>query len=125
MANWVDAAQEYLGALPAFPRLNVAGAVLAVLARGVVLGLGAAVPIGPVNVQIARRALRHGFLAGFALGCGAVTADITYAALSSLSFARLLNRPPATQVIGAAGVLLLAYLGVSCFRAAAQAWRTD
>ena len=89
------------------------------------LGLGAAVPIGPVNVQIARRALRGRFLAGAALGCGAVTADVTYAALSSLSLARLLNRPMAVNLIGAAGTLLLTWLGVGCLRAAVKAWRSD
>jgi len=95
------------------------------LARGIALGLGAAVPIGPVNVQIARRALGGSALAGAALGCGAVTADVTYAALSSLSFARLLDRPVAVNLIGAAGALLLTWLGVECLRAAAKAWRSD
>src|SRR5436305_295957 len=98
---------------------------LALLARGVLLGLGAAVPIGPVNVEIARRTLRGGFPGGFALGCGAVTVDILYAALSSLSFTRLLPAPAVARVVGAAGVVLLLYLAVLCFRAAARAWRTD
>src|SRR5437868_6914432 len=106
-----------LGHLPAPP--------LSLLARGVLLGLGAAVPIGPVNVEIARRTLRIGFLAGFALGCGAVTVDILYAALSSLSFTQLLTAPAVARVVGAAGVVLLVYLAFLCFRAAARAWRTD
>ena len=37
---------------------------LGLIAKGIALGLGAAVPIGPVNVQIARRTLRGGFGAG-------------------------------------------------------------
>src|SRR3954468_22756240 len=98
---------------------------LALLARGVLLGLGAAVPIGPVNVEIARRTLRGGFFAGFALGCGAVTVDILYAALSSLSFTRLLTAPAVARVAGAAGVVLLMYLAFLCFRAAAKARRKD
>ena len=95
------------------------------LARGVLLGLGAAVPIGPVNVEIARRTLRGGFPAGFCLGCGAVTVDVTYAVVSSLSFTRLLTDPRVSRVISAAGVAVLAYLAVQCFRAAARAMRAD
>ena len=40
----------------------------ALLLQGILIGLGAAVPIGPVNVEIARRTLRGGFLAGLFLG---------------------------------------------------------
>src|SRR6187551_2601489 len=65
------------------------GATATMFAKGVLLGLGAAVPIGPVNVQIARQALRNGFGAGFALGCGAVTVDVFYAALTSVGVERL------------------------------------
>ena len=60
--------------------------------KGVALGLGAAVPIGPVNVELARRTLRGGFSRGFALGCGAVTADVTYAILASFGLGPVLKR---------------------------------
>src|SRR3954469_25980234 len=92
--------------------LLAAAPPLALLARGLLLGLGAAVPIGPVNVEIARRALRGGFLAGFALGCGAVSVDVLYAVLSSLSFVRLLTHPAVSRSIGVLGVILLSYLAV-------------
>lgn len=85
------------------------------LLQGVLLGLGAAVPIGPVNVEIARRTLRSGFRAGFVLGCGAVTVDITYALLSSLSLAPLLVRPMVQAVLGTGGIALLLYLTTLCF----------
>jgi L-lysine exporter family protein LysE/ArgO len=87
--------------------------VFPLLIKGIALGLGAAVPIGPVNVQIARRALRGGFMSGFALGCGAVTVDVIYAVLSSLGFRRV------------GGTALLAYLGVMCLRGERWAWRGD
>ena len=95
------------------------------LARGIGLGLGAAIPIGPVNIEIARRALRHGFLAGAALGLGAVTVDVFYAVLSTLSFVKLFNQPVVILPIAALGTGLLAYLGVQCLRAARKAWTTD
>ena len=44
------------------------GMGIGILWKGITLGLGAAAPIGPVNVEIARRAIRGGFWAGFLLG---------------------------------------------------------
>jgi threonine/homoserine/homoserine lactone efflux protein len=88
--------------------------------RGLVLGIGAAAPIGPVNVQIARRALTRGFWAGFALGCGAVTVDVTYAVLASLSLGPLLTRPTIDRVVSVIGAAVLAYLGIGCLRSAAR-----
>ncbi|HEY2589318.1 MAG TPA: hypothetical protein VGI81_26470, partial [Tepidisphaeraceae bacterium] len=66
-------------------------ASIRLIGRGIALGIGAAVPIGPVNVEIARRTFRGGFPAGFALGCGAVTVDVSYAILSSLSLKDMLT----------------------------------
>lgn len=93
------------------------------ISRGVLLGIGAAAPIGPVNVEIARRTFRGGFWAGFALGCGAVTVDITYAALSSLSLQWVLDRPAMWWSIEIAGIMFLLYLSLLSFRAAGRAWR--
>ena len=95
------------------------------VARGVALGLGAAVPIGPVNVQIARRTLRGGFWQGFALGCGAVTADVTYAALTSLGLRRAFAVPAVEWTVRVGGVALLGYLGMLCLRGEREAWRGD
>jgi threonine/homoserine/homoserine lactone efflux protein len=92
--------------------------------RGILLGLGAAVPIGPVNVEILRRTLRGGFFAGFALGCGAVTVDVTYAILSSLGFGLLLNRPIFYWPLTIGGVALLTYLGVMCWLGAFRSRQT-
>jgi L-lysine exporter family protein LysE/ArgO len=93
--------------------------------QGIVLGLGAAVPIGPVNVQIARRTLRGGFWQGFALGCGAVTVDVTYAALSSFGLRLVAGRPAVLGAVTVGGILFLSYLGVLCLRGEREAWRAD
>src|SRR4051794_32097851 len=99
--------------------------LFATLLRGILLGWGVAVPLGPVNVEIARRTLRGGFRAGFFLGMGAVSVDVMYAAVSSLSFARLLSEPGVSRAIGIAGVLLLLYLAVMSFRAARRDMAAD
>jgi L-lysine exporter family protein LysE/ArgO len=100
-----------------------AAGVVAMIGKGVLLGLGAAAPIGPVNVEIARRSLRGGFRAGFLLGCGAVTVDVTYAILTSLGVRPLLGRPHVMATLGIAGAAVLVYLGVMCFVSAARQWR--
>ena len=93
--------------------------------KGIALGLGAAIPIGPVNVEIARRTLRGGMWPGFALGCGAVSVDVTYAILSSLSFSRALARPAIANSIGMVGGLFLLYLAFLSLRGAVRDWRAD
>ena len=98
---------------------------LGLLKLGILLGLGAAAPLGPVNVEIARRTLRAGFLTGFALGCGAVSVDVLYAVLSSQGLKRMLDRPAVLTALGFAGVGLLLYLAAACFRGAWRALRAD
>jgi L-lysine exporter family protein LysE/ArgO len=97
----------------------------ATLARGILLGWGVAVPLGPVNVEIARRTLRGGFRAGFFLGTGAVSVDVMYAAVTNLSLDRVLSAPGVSRVIGAAGVLLLVYLAAMSFLAAKRDLAAD
>ena len=95
------------------------------LKLGILLGLGAAAPIGPVNVEIARRTLRGGFRHGFALGCGAVSVDVLYAILSSQGLARVLAHKAVFWTLAVGGVTLLLYLAAICFRAAWRALKTD
>src|SRR5436190_8319667 len=94
---------------------------LTIVINGVVLGLGAAVPIGPVNVEIARRTLRGGFIHGFVLGCGAVTVDVSYAILTSFGLTWLLNRSTFYWPFTIGGVIVLTYLGVMCWVGAIKA----
>ena len=88
--------------------------------NGVLYGLGAAMPIGPVNVEIGRRTLRGGFGAGASLGCGAVTVDVTYALLYCVGVARLTQFPWFYWPLAVIGVLVLATLGIMSLR---SAWR--
>ena len=93
--------------------------------KGIFLGLGAAVPIGPVNVQIARRTLRDGFSHGVALGAGAVTVDVTYAVFSTLGFQAIGNRRAVMIPLTLAGALLLGYLGFMSLLAARRTLRDN
>lgn len=91
--------------------------------RGILFGLGAAIPIGPVNVEIARRALSRGWVHGVALGLGAVSVDVVYAclAVAGLGGSGLGESPYVFWPLAVAGTALLAFLGVSCLRAARSA----
>lgn len=91
--------------------------------QGLLLGFGAAIPIGPVNVEIARRTLRSGFSAGFFLGLGACTVDVICAVLSSMGFSLLAGQTwfhTPLQLIGGA---FLAWLGILCWISAIRSVR--
>jgi L-lysine exporter family protein LysE/ArgO len=84
---------------------------------GILLGLGAAIPIGPVNLEMVRRNLRFGTASGVALGLGACSADVTYLILLCLGTLSLLQYPEVLRVIGFVGSLVLAYFAIAAFRA--------
>ncbi len=92
---------------------------------GILLGLGAAVPIGPVNVEIARRSLRSGVRAGASLGFGAVTVDMTYAVLSALGMRPLMGNHVAVTILTVTSIAILLYLGVMSLRGAWRSLKTD
>ncbi|MBI3507887.1 MAG: LysE family transporter [Proteobacteria bacterium] len=60
-------------------------------AKGVLLGLSIAAPVGPIGVLCIRRTIAYGFFAGFAGGLGTALADAVYASLAAFGFAALLG----------------------------------
>ncbi len=99
--------------------------MLLLLLNGVLLGLGAAAPIGPVNVEIARRTLRFGRGAGFLLGCGAVTVDVGYAIVTSVTFLPVQSHPRLLKVLSIAAAIFLFYLAYRCLRSGLAGHGTD
>lgn len=82
-------------------------------ASGAAIGFGAAVPPGPVNLEIIRRTTRGGFLAGASVGLGAVTVDVIFAVLTVLGTLSVLNALPLVRYpITVVGIGLLIYLGI-------------
>jgi threonine/homoserine/homoserine lactone efflux protein len=98
-------------------------ALARLLIQGIACGLGAAVPIGPVNVEIARRSLRGGFFAGVALGAGAVTVDVIYMVLYAVGVARFTDYPWVYWPLAIAGVVMLTYVGTTSLLGARTAAR--
>lgn len=84
---------------------------------GILLGLGAAIPIGPVNLEIIRRNLRFGTAYGVMTGLGACSADITYLILLCLGALAILQYPTVLHAFGFIGCLILIWFAINAFRA--------
>lgn len=86
------------------------------LITGLLLGWGAAIPIGPVNLEIMRRNLRFGTRYGMALGGGAASADVTYLLLMAIGALTLLTHPQAVRICSLLGAVILAWFALQAFR---------
>lgn len=83
---------------------------------GLLLGWGAAIPIGPINLEIIRRNLHFGTLVGIAFGLGACTADLIYLVLLSLGILNILVHPLILKVIGLMSSIILIWFGVQALK---------
>lgn len=83
---------------------------------GLLLGYGAAVPIGPMNVEITRRNLRFGSRFGLAFGIGASSADLVYLILVGMGALALLQYPLVLRTVGFIGALILTWFGINAIR---------
>lgn len=53
------------------------------IAIGFGIGVAVAAPMGPVNIMVIHRGVRHGFLSAFVAGLGAVAGDTLFAAIAA------------------------------------------
>ncbi|MBJ7450210.1 MAG: LysE family translocator [Parachlamydiales bacterium] len=79
------------------------------------LGWGAAIPIGPVNMEITRRNLQLGTLVGLALGFGACIADLVYLTLMSVGILQMFTTPKLLCAIQIVGSFIIFYFAYKCF----------
>ena len=94
--------------------------MIEVVVSGWMIGVAIALPVGPVITEIIRRGLRTGFLDAWQVGLGAAASHAILVALTLLGVVTLLDRPIWHAVLGGAGVLVLAYLGVDALRASSH-----
>ena len=82
------------------------------LARGLVIGFGVAMAVGPMSVLTMRRTIAHGRLYGLASGLGIATADASYGAVAAFGLtavtAALVEARTALGLIGGAFLVWLA-----------------
>src|SRR4051812_20403798 len=87
------------------------------LARGLLLGIGVAAPLGPTSATAIRRGLIFGGLAAFWVGMGAALTDFFYIFLTYAGIAPLIARIPAIEpllyLVGAFVLGRMAYGAIS------------
>lgn len=83
---------------------------------GILLGWGAAIPFGPINIEITRRNLNFGTAYGVALGLGACIADLTYILLLGLGILFFLTYPLFLNIVGLLGASILAWFGYQALK---------
>lgn len=87
------------------------------LLQGLVIGLGIAIPVGPIGLLVIQRTLAGGFRPGFLSGLGAAGADAVYGAIGGFGVgwatALLLDWQAAFRLSGG---LFLAWLAWTTFR---------
>ena len=73
------------------------------------LGLGAAVPLGAINLLVMSTALHH-YSAAVSIGAGAIVSDLTYLMLILFGFLHFVDHPVLIDVMTTVGALFMAYL---------------
>ena len=90
--------------------------LLLVLAKGVLMGLAIAAPVGPIALLCIRRTLASGRWVGLASGFGAATADGFYGTVAAFGLSAISNMLVAQSFyLQLVGGLFLCYLGFKTF----------
>lgn len=83
---------------------------------GLLLGYGAAIPIGPMNLELIRRNLSLGTRAGIFFGLGACLVDFTFIFLVGFGALVILQSPMFMRVVGIVGALILFWFGYKALK---------
>ena len=83
--------------------------------QGILLGLGVAIPIGPINILIMSYAI-NSYSKALMLGIGAMCADAIFLLLSSFGIARIIHMPIIFYSIAILGSLFLLYMAWGLYR---------
>jgi len=84
--------------------------------KGIVIGLMASIPLGPIGVLIIQKTLQKGRLAGFISGSGAAVADTLFASIAVLGLGFVINFIQAQEFYFAlVGSIFLVFVGLRIF----------
>ena len=99
------------------------------LARGLIIGLGVAMAVGPMSLLTMRRTIAHGRLYGLVSGLGIASADASYGAIAAFGLtaltAVLLGARPALSLIGGVALVWLAIRTIRARPASSAAVAVD
>lgn len=83
--------------------------------EGFLLGMGAAIPLGPINILLMNTALRD-YKRAVTIGFGALSADTLYLTLILLGLATFFNQPILLNILGILGSAFLLYMSYHIFK---------
>lgn len=89
--------------------------LLHVFIYGLLLGWGAAIPIGPINLEVMRRNLQFGAPFGISFGFGACCADLVYIVLICAGALAFLKSQLLLEMMGVLGAALLCWFAYQAF----------
>ena len=92
--------------------------------EGFLLGMGAAIPLGPINILIMNNALRD-YGNAVATGLGAMSADILYLTMILLGIATFFDHPYIINALGILGSTFLIYLAYLIFKGRNNSLQSD
>lgn len=93
--------------------------LLEIIVKGVVIGVVASAPMGPVGVLCVQRTLNKGRAYGLVTGMGAALSDILYALLTGYSLNLLydvINNPTTIYWMQLVGAVIMFVFGIHTFR---------
>lgn len=89
--------------------------ILSVYIAGFILGLGSALPLGPINLLIMNEALKN-YKKAVAIGLGAMSVDITYLILIQYGITNYLKDTIVLNILSILGGFFLIYLAFLIFK---------
>lgn len=94
------------------------GELTGLILYGMTVGVALAAPIGPINIEIIRRGIRDGFLHGWLVGLGALSADTVYAMVIVSGLASFAGNEHIRVVLYLAGGVMLTWVGWNSMKTA-------
>lgn len=89
---------------------------ITIFIEGILIGILASIPLGPIGVLCVQRTLSRGRMSGFVSGMGAATSDAIYATLAGFSLSFIVGfvekKILFIQIIG---VVILVFMGLKIF----------
>ncbi len=96
------------------------GSLVGLVVYGMSIGVALAAPIGPINIEIIKRGVQGGYLHGWLVGLGALSADTVYAILIVSGLTPIADSPGLRVPLFLAGAAMLWFVGYSSIRSALQ-----
>lgn len=93
--------------------------IIELIFKGILIGVIASAPMGPVGVLCVQRTLNKGRWPGFATGIGAAISDVIYALLTGLGISFIqdfITQEDTFYALKIAGSAILLIFGIYCFR---------